>query len=205
MFKKEGYYIKLLSINQCVFAIIFLLLNACATTPAYHFTRWPTRQKQLTALNGWKIRGNLTLKAPRVAESASLYFKQDNKNYTIRLFGPLGLGSIVIDGRPHRVTLHTAQKPPLTTQNPEELLQKEFGWHLPVSNLYYWIKGLPVPQKKTTLSFDRYHHLIHLEQEGWTIDYAHYKTYGPYDLPHDVFLTNARLKIQIHIAIHSWA
>jgi outer membrane lipoprotein LolB len=76
-------------------------------------------------------------------------------------------------------------------------LRQEFGWSMPVSNLRYWIFANTAPTKVDVAQFDNYHHLIHLEQQGWQINYARFTPVNGIDLPAKIELHNAKVKIKI--------
>jgi outer membrane lipoprotein LolB len=81
-------------------------------------------------------------------------------------------------------------------------MQRELGWQIPVVHLYDWARGLPAPRIPAQMTFDAYHHLTHLSQEGWEIDYAAYVSVGSVDLPQKMQLTRQDLKIKL--AVKDW-
>lgn len=79
-------------------------------------------------------------------------------------------------------------------------MQQQLGWHLPISNLYYWIRGLPNPNTKSIKIYDQNHLLVYLKQQGWEIHYAKYilNKDGLY-APTRINLDNSELNILIII------
>ena len=116
------------------------------------------------------------------------------------LFGPLGVGSINIAGQPNLVTVQVNSKEEITAHSAEEILQQQFGWHLPVSSLYYWIRGLPKPNVASVKHFDEFNHLISLQQQGWNIHYLRYSGVNNIDLPSKIILDSATLNLRIVIS-----
>ena len=41
--------------------------------------------------------------------------------------------------------LQTSDGKRYNAASPEQLLAEQWGFHLPVSNMKYWVRGLPVP------------------------------------------------------------
>ena len=81
-------------------------------------------------------------------------------------------------------------------------MQQVLGWQLPVTNLYFWVRGLPAPNSSASTTFDPYHHLIELEQQGWQIQYERYTAIQGIDLPSKLRLKRGQL--QVKIVISSW-
>ena len=85
---------------------------------------------------------------------------------------------------------------------PKFSLVKETGWNLPVSDLAYWIRGLPAPGSEAVKHFDQFHHLIELDQKGWRIQYLRYSNVNQIDLPTKIFMNYPRMSVKI--VINSW-
>mgnify|MGYP001608112043 CR=1 FL=1 len=188
-------------------SILVAMLAACATMPASQSAynqkmSWQARSNQLKKIKQWTIQGAVAIQRSNQAESAYLTWQQHNNNYTLHLFGPLGMGAVNITGQPGQFTLKNAQGQILQAKSPESLIQQEMGWTLPVSNLYYWVRGLPVPNLKATKQFDEYHHLIKLNQEGWQINYLQYTGIKGIDLPSKLTLKNPKLSLRL--VINQW-
>lgn len=197
--------------NRKQFLVVCLLsgfsfLTACttvspsSTAPINQSISWNQRKDQLNKVNHWKIQGAIAIHTTQQAVSASLNWKQQNRDYLINLFGPLGLGAVVISGNAHAIRLKTANGKIMTAKTPEQLIQKELGWQLPISNLYYWTRGLPIPNQKSLKHFDRYHHLTSMTQDGWQIHYLQYTGINSIDLPSKIDLSYPALKIRIVIS-----
>jgi outer membrane lipoprotein LolB len=84
--------------------------------------------------------------------------------------------------------------------NPEELLLKLTGLKLPISELQYWILGLPSPSSNyTNFNLNQYATLETLTQAGFNISYENYGLYNSYTLPTKVTLKTPGLRIKIQI------
>lgn len=186
------------------------LLVACATQPAKtgaldQALSWPQRQGQLSSIKSWHISGELggqllQQQKPK-AFSASVIWQQQGPDYHISIFGPLGADMTKLNGNGTQATLLTSNHHAITGQNPEQLLEAKLGWTLPVSNLYYWVRGIPAPNIASSPTFDAYHRLITLRQQGWQIHYMRYTgVNNRYDLPSKIFISRPGLKLRLIIS-----
>ncbi|MDQ8039584.1 MAG: lipoprotein insertase outer membrane protein LolB [Rickettsiella sp.] len=193
-----------------IIALIFtFLLCGCtsfsqhsAITPAKpinHYLPWTQRKLQLNALQEWQANGNIAIHSVNgKGVNASFSWQQMKTDYQLRLFGPFGTQSILLIGNPQQVTL-LAHNQHITAPSAESLLTQQLGLYLPVSQLYYWLRGLPTPQSRYTINFDAYNHLLQLRQSHWRINYLHYTNIGSIDIPDRIVLSNAQWTVQILI------
>ncbi|VEG91345.1 lipoprotein insertase outer membrane protein LolB [Legionella spiritensis] len=197
--------------NTCKRLSIFLLtlLTACAPPrPAEEVAKpevlpLTERTERTTVISSWEISGAMAARNKNKAWTASInWLQRGANNYQIRLFGPLGSGTVMIDKKGSVVTYRDGPKT-VTSNNPDQLLQEQTGIRLPVNNLYYWVRGLPAPGKVQSVKHDRYNHLILLRQDGYTIEYPGYTSVKNTDLP-------SRIKLQgkgifIKMVIKKWS
>ncbi len=130
-----------------------------------------------------------------------MVWQQQKRDYQVSLFGPFGVGRTTLNGTPTALTLLAAGKE-YKAQTPERLMQQVLGWQLPVTNLYFWVRGLPAPNSPASTTFDAYHHLIELKQQGWQIQYERYTAIQGIDLPSKLRLKSGQL--QVKLVISSW-
>ena len=184
--------------------LLLFLLASCATVPIQNEPlnqniSWNTRQSQLNSITEWKLQGAVALATAHGGQNASMTWQQDNGDYQIDLFGPLGVGHTTLKGNANSVVLLANGK---TTQanSPEMLMQAVLGWQLPISHLYYWVRGIPAPNLAKTMTFDPYHHLMTLSQQGWTIQYQRYSNVQGIDVPTKILLKNGEVRAVIVIS-----
>jgi len=199
---KHNALIKLLFI-----AAASLFIASCATSPVQpapqnQSTAWGERVQALSKIQTWDLKGLIAIRTSRDAWTADWHWQQTHDNYSISLFGPLGSHAITLSGAPHQVMLQTSDGKKFTASNPESLLAEQLGWEIPISNLYYWVRGLPVPNMAAEKQFDSYHHLSFLTQQGWTIRYLRYTSVNQIDVPSKIFLENPALNVKI--IINQW-
>ncbi len=203
-----------LGINSNVvrlFALLILItsLAGCmspkpASTAAENKTiTWSQRKQDLQQITRWQANGAIAIRDQQQAQSASVKWQQQSQStFAIRLFGPLGVGNTIIIGKPGNVTLTTPENKTYTATSSEALLQQQTGWQLPISNLYYWVRGLPAPGSKPQMKLDPYNHLRTLQQSGWNILYQRYTAVKGKDLPSKITMTNG--PITAKLIINRW-
>ncbi len=164
---------------------------------------WENRTKTLSSINNWDLKGLIAIRQSKDAVSANWQWQQQaNHNYTISLYGPLGSNSVQLTGSANHVLLETSDGKKFNAASPEALIEKQVGWRLPVSNLYFWIRGLPVPGIAAQKQFDADQHITTLIQQNWRIQYLDYTSVNQIDLPSKMVLTNP--EINVKIVIKQW-
>lgn len=192
-----------------ILGFLALWLTSCATvTPQQPVAQnqrmsWDSRVATLSRIQSWSLKGLIGIREQqKSAVSATIQWQQQQQSYHIALYGPLGTNSYELTGRPGYVQLAGANGKQTSARSAEELLAKEVGWYLPVSNLYYWIRGIPVPNVPAQKQVDAYNHLIQLNQQGWNIQYLSYTSVNHIDIPNRITFSNPRLNVKL--VINQW-
>jgi outer membrane lipoprotein LolB len=184
------------------------LLAGCATQieppvpqTAYHIKSWKQRKLNLAEKTCWNLQGAVSVQSQQKTQLGSFTWNQMNQYYTITISGPLNIGSLYIQGDPRQVTLY---KPSGMYKAPtaEALMQAQLGWYLPISNMYFWIRGLPAPRLAGRKAYDSYGHLIFLQQQGWEIYFQAFQPHGTIDLPRKIIMANQQLRVKL--VINHW-
>jgi outer membrane lipoprotein LolB len=156
-------------------------------------------------LSSWQITGALAARNKHKNWTASIDWKQETlNNYHIRLFGPLGGGSVLVKKNGHLITYQDGPKK-VTTTPIDQLLYQETGVRVPLHNLYYWVRGVKAPGAIQSSQQDAEGRFTMLKQSGYTIRYENYQTVKGIDLPTKLRLTGpgGDLKLVIkHWEIH---
>ncbi len=163
---------------------------------------WKDRQAKLTSIQSFRVDGKIAVRTPRDSGSATVNWVQRHSSYSIALMGPLGSNGLKLQGQPGNVTLQTSDGKTYSANSAEQLLKERWGFHLPVSNMHYWIRGLPVPGMAANTRFDSDGRLSQLVQQGWNIQYLSYTKMGNVDLPEKMSITSPSLTVKI--VIYQW-
>jgi outer membrane lipoprotein LolB len=163
---------------------------------------WESRKQQLSGIDGWQISGKIGIRAPSDSGSATLFWLQRQGYFDIRLSGPLAVGSARISGRSNDVVLDLSTQGRFTSNSAEDLLEKGLGWRLPLTQLFWWVRGLPAPDSPSQVTLDTDSQLNRLEQDGWKIQYLSYLEQDGYTLPERIKLQGQDL--QVTLVIKDW-
>ena len=186
------------------------LLSGCVNTElnespsiAYSYTSPQQRYEQLKKVVAWRNSGAFSVKVDNKLNSANFIWEQSSHyNYRINISSALNIKSFTMIGNYHSVTLWTTETKEYSARKPEQVMQKELGWSIPVSNLYFWIRDIPAPGVSQDRQYDKYGHLRYFRQNGWQIRYTSYVTKNGVDYP--VFVELFRPNIYIRIVIKHW-
>lgn len=155
----------------------------------------------------WQLSGKIGLRAPQLAESAYLNWRQCGDNYAVRISGPLGQTVARIDGRGEQLTLQFEGRAPMITTEPEALMQQQLGWSLPLRALRYWVRAEAAPGGDAEFSGAE-RQPNSLQQQGWQVDYLAYHQTGAVTLPAKLRLNRndnvGRDNLQATLIINEW-
>lgn len=166
-------------------------------------TDWDNYQQVLRTIDQWQVQGKLGVRLPDNSGSVYFNWKQRPSDFAIHLNGPLGQGTTWIRGNDRRVSLEQSGEPPVFAATPEELMLKSLGWWLPISELYYWVRGIPAPgSNPDQLTRGQDGTLLELQQNGWQLEFSRYKIIKGWSLPSKVIAR--RDDIKLTFIIKNW-
>ena len=174
-----------------------LALSACSSTrmDAPVIDDWQLRRNVLAQITSWEFSGRIGVRDANDSQNSSIRWRQSNEDYVINLWGTLNAGATEITGSPGQVLLEQEGKTPLSAASAEELVYQQLGYELPVTQLRYWIKGIPAPSSQGSTSFNEENHLVALSQDGWNIQYMAYTNYDTESLPTRIRIEKAPLRL----------
>jgi outer membrane lipoprotein LolB len=182
--------------------LVCCFLGACSTTRTApdHAIEWNLHQDANSQLSQWKLQGKIGVKTSSKASSAYFNWTQADGDYHILLNGPLGQGATHIEGGEGHASLLQRGKPPRVSQSPEALIEQELGWHIPVSELFWWIRGLPAPNDQTVTVLNELGLLDELQQSGWQVNFSRYQQVNSYRLPGKLVMQRPELRVTLLIS-----
>ena len=202
---KQGYSFRAMSRTNAGLLLATALLCACTAIapPAEENSDWARQRDQLQELDSWELRGRVNVRYDNESHTPRINWLQQNVDYHIQLWGTLNMGRTLIVGRPGYVSLENEGET-VDASSPEELILRQMGYELPISQLNYWIKGLPSPDSGFRLSFNELNQLTTIEQADWTINLSDMRQYGQVSLPRRVELTRPRNDIRLRFIGLNW-
>ncbi len=201
------HHLHLPKLTGCALILLFLIFGGCVVQKPISVDRrsitWEERKNELQQIHYWNLIGRIAIKLEKESGSASLKWKQRGGDYVIRIIGPLGKGSLELEGSPQGVTMRDANNQLLEASDPETLLLDYLGWQLPLSALKHWILGLPDPLEDIqTLVLDEQARISELSQAGWHVSFRRYQQTDELNLPTKLELRNQKLIVKL--VIRKW-
>ena len=179
-----------------LFPLFSFLCASCAAPlprpPAEHLQQlWLAREAALLPIQHWELRGRLAVRTGERGGQASLTWKRDAARHSIRLNGPLGRGAVRVTQDESGAQLQDAEQRVFHAADAEELLFLYTGWRLPLANLNYWVRGVPVPELPATRELDNAGRLKTLRQQNWEVQFQEYVQFEGHELPNRLTLNYA--------------
>ncbi|WP_097460826.1 lipoprotein insertase outer membrane protein LolB [Mangrovitalea sediminis] len=167
---------------------------------------WSVKQQQLASFDHWELQGKVAVSQPEHNDTGVINaWRQTGDTYHLQLSSSfLGMGSTTLNGAPGFITLTTSNGKRFSSNQPEELLLQETGWRLPVSQLSYWIRGIPAPDGSPKLYFSPQGQLRLLTQDGWRIHYQRERTWITGLPPLPALLTAEKGQVRVRVAVTAW-
>lgn len=176
------------------------LLAACVSNPRMDApvnSEWEQRRLLLESLSSWEFTGSINVRDANEAHSSRIRWNQQGELYRINLWGTFNIGATEINGRPGEVRIDQQGEAPIVTESPEEMLYERIGYELPVTELNYWIRGIPAPGPSQALEFADNQQLLSFEQQGWRVEYLGYTNAGRETLPNRIRIQKDPLRLDL--------
>jgi len=183
-----------------LFLLVSLLLAGCSTAPRVTQSdiAWIEHQRHNAALTHWELRGRFALQDEDRAESASLRWRQSQGQSIVDLQGPVGMGATRIESDGVRVRVDDGTTAHYLDE--AEYAGDMADWALPLTDLVWWVRGIPSPYSPVSQQVVDKGLLQKLVQSGWDIRFAEYQQAGDRVLPRRIELqrqaTRAKLLIR---------
>ena len=149
----------------------------------------------------WRARGKFSYRSSEVRESGNFDWRQDGENYRLRLYGPLGMGSVKISGNPNLVRIQTG-KQDISSDQPLSLLYRITGFEIPLNSMPRWLLGKPASNTPTEISYDSEGNIQSFYERNWLMDYDEFKELDNQQIPTTI---NAQKDgINLRMLVYSW-
>ena len=181
------------------------LLSGCASRPVTQLpelTDWQVRQEVLGAVSDWEFSGRIAVSAGEEGFNGKLRWAQKDDNFQATVSGPLGIGTVRIEGDGESAVLTDKEGVRTELQNVEQELLYRYGWTIPVKSLRYWALGIPDPMSDAQTELNEDHQLARLEQGDWVLSISSYKVNGGQSMPNR--LSVSKFETRVRIVIDKW-
>lgn len=186
-----------------------VLLTACAPPKVSNTDALQASNKTLATKphgaipTSFGLSGSIAAKSHQKGWTAMIDWQQSAPHaYHITLIGPMGSQAVRIEEQ-HGVVTYQEGAKKLTSSKGDDLLAKQTGIHLPVNNLYYWVRGLPAPGAVTSAVRDTNGQLRILKQSGYTIEYNEYIRVQEHILPKKIRLDGK--DVVVKLVVKQWS
>lgn len=171
-----------------------LLLSACATIQIGSGEPYSRASLlRFYKLAQWSFGGRLALTGQKDSWSANIDWQHNADKERIRLSGPLGQGTTVIQLTDDVVTIDHGNGDVQSSTLPEVFINQQIGMSVPVQSLRYWVVGLPEPVQafeETGTGF---------KQSGWLVEYKQMQSVENQSMPRRITVTNDQVKLKLII------
>ena len=183
--------------------IMSLLLLSCSTAPITpeRSAAWEQWQSQLRKIDQWQMNASIAVRGDKGAWSARVFWQQQKSLYQLRFHVAGGQGIVLLDGSATEVKMRTADRQEFVAPTPDTLLKDILKVEIPVSFLFYWIRGIPSPKERVVdYRLNEFNQLSFLAQVGWKIEFVDYRDIRGHRLPVKLLLENDEYKVKILIS-----
>lgn len=151
-----------------VFAVFsVLLLTACSNLD--------TSPPPMSASGeSWHARGRFSYQADDMSESGNFDWRQSGNQYQVRLYGPLGMGTVRITGEPGTVRIQTADQD-ISSDQPLSLMYHMTGLAIPLNSLPHWLLGAPAGNNASSRRLNPDNTHAGFVEHGWRLNYPGYQ------------------------------
>jgi outer membrane lipoprotein LolB len=156
----------------------------------------------LGALRDWEFSGRIAVSAGDDGFNGKLRWAQKNDTFQATVSGPLGIGTVRIEGEGERAALIDKDGVRTELQNVEQDLLRRYGWTIPVKSLRYWALGIPDPMLDAQIELNDDNQLARLQQYDWTLAISSYRSSSGQSMPNR--LSASKLETRVRIVIDKW-
>jgi outer membrane lipoprotein LolB len=158
---------------------------------------WEARQSVLAARDRWEFRGRVGIKTEDDGFNAGFRWEQQRSQFQASLRGPLGIGTVLIDGRGKSVELTDNDGVTTRLEDAEEELYARYGWTIPLRSLRYWALGIPDPNEPADIEFDGSGRASLIVQSGWTVQLERYRPAAGTEMPYRLTATHPTTRVRV--------
>lgn len=187
------------------FVILAIGLSGCATRRGIELPElggWESRKAVLEQLEEWEFAGRIGVSAGDEGFNGKLWWRQDGVVFRARISGPLGVGTIFINGDRREMTLTDRDGVVTELDDAEAELRARYGWTIPVTSLRYWVLGIPDPASSSDVGFNADGRVGELQQQNWQVTIGQYAEGGGQQMPRR--LTAVNDDIRVRLVIDDW-
>lgn len=191
--------------QNLVLLILVALLSGCVTPRSIQLPDlpdWQTRKDLLVGVDEWEFAGRIGVSAGDEGFNGQLWWRQDGIVFRARISGPLGVGTVFINGDRRELTVTDSDGAVTELVDAEVELRQMYGWTIPVTSLRFWALGIPDPASPAETEFGDDGQLSNLSQQNWQVEFTQYREGGGQLMPRR--LTAVSDDVKVRLVIDNW-
>lgn len=192
--------------QKLVLLFLTVLISACVTRKSLELPElhdWESRQDILAGVDEWEFAGRIGVSAGDEGFTGQLQWRQDGVVFRARINGPLGVGTVFINGNRRQISVTDPDGAVTELEDAEVELRQMYGWTIPVTSLRFWALGIPDPASPAETEFGADGQLSKLRQRNWVVDITEYRKGGGQLMPRRLTAVNEDVKVRL--VIDHWA
>jgi len=182
-----------------------LLVAGCAAPKSAllpDISAWDSRTTVLASLESWEFSGRIGVRTGDDGFNGKLRYAQRNEGFEATVSGPLGIGTVRLEGDDHSIVLTDKDGVRTELQDAELELRYRYGWTIPVASLRYWALGIPDPAEPAATALNDNGQLETLTQRNWSVNISRYGDGGGQLMPSR--LTAENYDTRVRLVIDHW-
>ena len=187
-------------IHHFILPLAVLVLSGCAATGGLDLpdmADWETRKAILSETDEWEFKGRIGVSAGDEGFNGKLFWRQDGVVFRARISGPLGAGTVFINGNQRELTVTDGDGMVTELDDAEAELRQMYGWTIPVTSLRYWALGIPDPADPAETNFGEDGQLVKIMKSHWQVDYGPYQDIAGQPMPRRLTAVNDDVKVRL--------
>jgi len=176
-----------------------LVISGCSSVPDK--PKPGSSSNQINTTDHWRARGKFSYRSSETTESGNFDWRQQGKNYKLRLYGPLGIGSVKISGNLNLVRIQTGDYD-ISSDQPLSLLYRLTGLEIPLNSMSMWLTGNPSSLSPSNITFNHEGQIDGFTERNWLLSYSDFKELDKQQIPTTI---NAHKDgINLRMLVYSW-
>lgn len=188
--------------RRAVVLAMAVIVTGCVTPKGVllpDIADWETRQAVLGGQADWQFSGRIAVRTGDDGFNGKLRYAQEGRGFTATVSGPLGIGTVRLEGDDRSVTLTDNEGIRTELDDAELELRYRYGWTIPIASLRYWALGIPDPAQPAETALNEAGQLGTLQQRDWSVSVSRYGEGGGQRMPSRLTAENADTRVRLVI------
>lgn len=150
-------------------------------------------------MDQWEFAGRIGVSAGTEGFNGKLWWRQDGPVYRARISGPLGVGTVFINGNRGELTVTDNNGVATRLEDAEKDLRDRYGWTIPIESLRYWALGVIDPELPAVARPDDQGRISQFGQGTWSVHITEYREAAGQPMPRRLSAVSGDVKVRLVI------